>query len=196
MALAFGLALAVVVTALGHLSGAHVNPAVTVGLASTGDFPWRYVPAYLIAQLLGAILAALATWLAFGNRARTQVHLAATTPTAASSPASAFAVEFLITFLLVFVVVAVATDARVPSAGAGPAVGFALAVAVFIGGPVSGGAANPARALGPMLVAGYFNGFWIYLLAPFLGGIAASLLYRRLIAGAMMPGAARRDASA
>lgn len=195
VALAFGLALAVVVSALGHISGAHGNPAVTVGLASTGDFPWRYVSAYLLAQLLGAILAALATWLAFGDRARTQAHLGATTPTATSSLASAFVVEFLITFLLVFVIVAVATDARVPAAAAGPAVGFALAVAVFVGGPLTGGAANPARALGPMLVALYFTGFWIYLLAPLLGGIAASLLYRRLIAEAIMSGAARRNPS-
>ncbi|MBJ7596915.1 MAG: aquaporin [Candidatus Nephthysia bennettiae] len=195
IALAFGLALAAVVTALGQVSGAHVNPAVTIGLASTGNFPWRYVPAYVVAQFLGAIAAALATWLAFGDRARTQAHLGATTPAATASLASAFAVEFLITFVLVFVIVAIVTDERVPASAAGPAIGFTLAIGVFVGGPVSGGAANPARALGPMLVATYFNGFWIYLLAPFLGGITASMLYQRLIGKAVMPEAAGRDPS-
>ena len=78
--LAFGLALLIVVASIGHVSGGHVNPAVTLGLAVTGRFPWRYVPAYLLAQLVGALLGALATWATFGTAARTNAHLATTTP--------------------------------------------------------------------------------------------------------------------
>lgn len=86
-----------------------------------------------------------------------------------------------------FVVVSVATDERVPAAAAGPAVGFALAAAVLVGGPVSGGAANPARALGPMLVTGRLGGVWIYLLAPVAGGVLAAVLYDRFIKKAAKP---------
>ena len=76
--LAFGLALLIVVAAIGHVSGGHVNPAVTLGLAITGRFPWRFVPAYLVAQLVGAVLGALATWATFGDPGRDTAHLAAT----------------------------------------------------------------------------------------------------------------------
>ena len=100
----------------------------------------------------------------------------------------ALLVEAMITFILVLVIVSVATDERVHStATASLAVGFALAVGVFIGGPVTGGALNPARALGPMLVAGKFTGFWIYLVGPAVGGVMAALLYDRFLAGADTP---------
>lgn len=187
VALAFGLVLTALVAALGHVSGAHLNPAVTLGLAATGKFPWRYVPAYLSAQLVGATLAAAAVLGAYGEPARRSAALGATFPADGVSVGQAFLVEVLITFLLVFVVVSVATDRRVDRAAAAPAVGFALAVAVLIGGPVSGGAANPARALGPMLVAGRFTAAWLYVLAPVLGGVLAALLYDRFVAQADAP---------
>lgn len=187
VALAFGLVLTALVAALGHVSGAHLNPAVTLGLAATGKFPWRYVPAYLAAQVFGATLAAAAVLATYGEPARRLAALGATAPAAGASLGQAFAVEVLITFLLVFVVVSVATDPRVDRAAAAPAVGFALAVAVLVGGPVSGGAANPARALGPMLVAGRFTAAWVYVLAPVLGGVLAALLYDRFVAKADAP---------
>src|SRR5215218_1878243 len=140
IALAFGLALAAVVAAVGHVSGAHVNPAVTLGMAATGKFPWQYTPHYVVAQLVGAVLAALATWLTFGGAgARGEAKLAATYPAQGVGDLQAFVVEILITFILVFVVMAVATDQRAPAAIAPIAVGFALAVGVFIAGPVTGG---------------------------------------------------------
>ena len=188
IALAFGLALAIVVASIGHVSGAHVNPAVTLGMAATGKFPWNYVPHYVVAQLVGAVLAALATWLTFaGAGARSEASLAATYPARGVGDLQAFLVEILITFILVFVVMAVATDQRAPAAIAPIAVGFALAVGVFIAGPVTGGAVNPARALGPMLVAGDLTSVWLYVLGPIVGGVLGALLYDRFMAQTEAP---------
>jgi MIP family channel proteins len=185
--LAFGLALLVVVASIGHVSGGHVNPAVSLGLAATGRFPWRYVPAYLLAQLTGALLGALATWATFGTAARAEAHLAATSPAPGVGAVQGLLVEALITFFLVFVVVSVATDDRVPASLAPVAVGAALAVAVFIGGPVTGGAVNPVRALGPALIAGQLPNIWIYIVGPLLGGVAAAFVYDRFLAKAQAP---------
>ena len=182
IALAFGLALVAVVAAIGHVSGAHVNPAVTLGMASIGQFPWKSVPAYVGAQLVGAVLGAVGTWIAFGGPGRREANLAATYPAQGVGDLQAFVLEILITFILVFVVVSVATDSRAPAAIAPIAVGFALAVGVFIAGPVTGGAVNPVRALGPMLVAGDLNSVWLYILGPIIGGVLAALLYERTMA--------------
>ena len=176
------------VAAIGHVSGAHVNPAVTLGMAATGKFPWRYTPIYVGAQLVGAVLAAVATWITFGGAARSEAKLAATYPAQGVGDLQAFVVEVLITFILVFVVMAVATDERAPAAIAPIAVGFALAVGVFIAGPVTGGAVNPVRALGPMIVAGDLTSFWLYVLGPIVGGVLAALLYDRTMAQTEGPG--------
>lgn len=187
VALAFGLVLAALVGALSHVSGAHLNPAVTLGLAVIGKFPWRYTPAYMMFQLIGAILGAGATWLTLGSAARDEVNLGATYPTSGISDGRAFLVEAFITFLLVFVIVAVATDERVHVAAASTSIGFALVAAVLIGGPSSGGAANPVRALGPMIVSLDLTAFWVYLIAPLIGGVAAAVLYERVVAPASAP---------
>jgi MIP family channel proteins len=187
VALAFGLALAAVVAAVGHVSGAHVNPAVTLGMAATKKFPWQYVPHYVGAQLVGAVLAAFATWITFGGPARGEAKLAATYPAQGVGDLQALVVEILITFILVFVVMAVATDERAPAAIAPLAVGFALAVGVFIAGPVTGGSVNPARSLGPMIVAGDFTSVWLYVLGPIVGGVLGALLYDRTLARTQGP---------
>jgi MIP family channel proteins len=187
VALAFGLALVAVVAAVGHVSGAHVNPAVTLGMAATKKFPWNYVPHYVVAQLVGAVLAALATWITFGGAARSEAKLAATYPAQGVGDLQAFVVEILITFILVFVVMAAATDDRAPAAIAPIAVGFALAVGVFIAGPVTGGSVNPARSLGPMLVAGDLTSVWLYVLGPIIGGVLGALLYDRTMAQTQGP---------
>jgi MIP family channel proteins len=187
VALAFGLILVALVSALGHVSGAHLNPAITLALASTGKFSWNYVPAYLGAQLMGAILASATVWLAFGHQAQEKAALGATFPTAGTGDLQAFLVELILTFILVLVVASVATDERVPASAAGPAVGFTLAAAILTGGPVSGGAVNPARALGPMIMAWQFTSMWVYLVAPIVGGILAALLYDRYLAEADKP---------
>jgi len=187
VALAFGLVLVALVGALGQVSGAHLNAAVTLGLAVSGKFPWRYVPAYLLSQLVGAVLGAGATWAAFGSAVRDRAHLGATTPAAGVSDSRAFVVEAMITFVLVFVIVAVATDKRVPAAVAAPAIGFALIAAVLIGGGVTGGAVNPDRALGPAIMSGTYTSLWVYIVAPIVGGIVAAVLYDRVIGRASAP---------
>jgi len=157
-------------------------------MAAARRFPWNYVPIYIAAQLVGAVVAALATWLTFGGPARSKANLAATYPAQGVGDLQAFVVEILITFILVFVVISVATDERAPAAIAPIAVGFALAVGVFIAGPVTGGAVNPARALGPMVVAGDLTAAWLYILGPIIGGILAALLYDRFLAQTEAPG--------
>lgn len=188
VALAFGLALTALVGALGHVSGAHLNPAVTLALAATRKLPAPYVPAFVGAQLVGAVVGALATWLTFGDAARDAASLAATYPVPGVSALRAVVVEALVTFILVFVIVSVATDERVANtATASVSIGFALAIGVLIAGPVTGGAVNPARALGPMIVAGKLDSFWVYLVGPIVGGVAAALVYDRLVSRAAAP---------
>ena len=177
VALAFGLTLAAVVAAIGHISGAHVNPAVTIGQAIVGKFPWRQVPVWVGAQVVGAVLAALAVWVCFGEAGNDAANLGATGVRDGVGIGRAFIVEALVTFVLLFVVTLVASDDRVPSASiASLAVGFALAAGVFVAGPLTGGAVNPARALGPMLVSGELGDFWLYLLAPLAGGAAGAVV--------------------
>ncbi|MDQ2755087.1 MAG: aquaporin [Actinomycetota bacterium] len=187
VALAFGLVLAALVGALGQVSGAHLNGAVTLGLAVTGKFPWRYVPSYLVFQLAGAIAGAGATWATFGSVVRDKAYLGATVPAEGVSDARAFVVEALITFLLVFVIMAVATDTRVPAALAAPSIGFALVAAVLIGGGITGGAVNPDRALGPAIMSGTYTSLWVYVGADIVGGIVAALLYTHVVGKATAP---------
>ncbi len=185
--LAFGLALTALVAALGHVSGCHLNPAVTLGLAVTRKFPWRAVPVYVLAHLVGGVLASLATWAAYSGRGRQVVEFSTTTPAGGVSSGRAFFVEALITFVLVLVVISVATDERVPAAVAPVAVGSALAVCIFIAAPLTGGAVNPARAFGPAVVSGDLHALWVYLLAPLVGGVLAAVLYDRVLAPAQAP---------
>src|SRR3712207_7008442 len=140
-------------------------------MAAAKKFPWNYVPVYVGAQLVGAVLAALAPWLTFGGPARSEAKLAATYPAQGVGDLQAFLVEILITFILVFVVMAVATDERAPAAIAPIAVGFALAVGVFIAGPVTGGAGNPAPPPGPVLVAGDLTSGRPSILGPIIRGV-------------------------
>jgi aquaporin Z/aquaporin NIP len=182
-----GLALAIAVASLGHISGAHLNPAVTLGLAASRRFPWAYAPGYVIAQFAGATAAAAATWGLYGNQARSIAHLGATAPAAGVSAGRVGAAEAIVTFVLVLVVVAVATDTRVPRGIAAMAIGAALAVAIEIAGPVSGAGVNPARAIGPMILAGQFPDWWAYLAAPLAGGAIAVSLYDRFLRAGSTP---------
>ena len=182
-----GLTVAALATALGHVSGGHLNPAVTLALAITGDFPWRSTPIYLVAQFAGACLAAVATWLCYGAQALSQAHLGATAPAQGVGGLEVLIVEALISFVLVFVIVAVATDDRAPAGAAPLSIGFALAAAVFIGLPITGAGVNPARALGPMIVSGQLTDWWAYLIGPVIGGTVASLLYDKFLEQASVP---------
>jgi MIP family channel proteins len=185
--LAGGIVLAIAVASLGHVSGAHLNPAVTLGLALNRRFPWSFVPAYVAAQFVGAVGAALVAWGFYGGQARSVAHLAATYPAPGVSVGSAFAVEAVVTFMLVLVVISVATDNRVPPGVAAMAIGAALAAAILISGPISGAGVNPARAIGPMIAAGKFTDWWIYLVAPLIGGLAAATVYDRFLRAGTAP---------
>jgi MIP family channel proteins len=176
-----GAALAIIVAAFGHVSGAHLNPAVTLGLAANRRFPWAYVPVYLLSQVVGAIVAALAAGALFGGPVSRLAHLGATYPAAGVGVWRAFGAEMVVTFVLVLVIVSVATDARVSRGVAPVAIGTALAAAILVAGPISGGSANPARSLGPMIVAGNFTDWWVYIAAPLVGGLAAAGLYERCL---------------
>jgi len=194
VALAFGLALVALVNALGHVSGCHLNPAVTLGLAATGKFPWRYVPAYLAAQLVGAVLASVTVWATYGDAARDRASLAATLPAPGVGSATVFLIEAVVTFFLVLTIISVATDERVPQSVAGLSVGFTLAVCVLVAGPLSGGAVNPARALGPMIASGQFDGVWAYVAGPLLGGVLAAFGYDRFLSRGTEPSQAEGPA--
>lgn len=176
IALSFGLILIPIVGALGQVSGAHVNPAVTLGLAAAGKFPWLYVPAYLGAQMIGGVAASFTLWAAFGGSAY-GAHLGAPAPAHGATDLQVFLIEGLIAFMLVFTVMAMATDPRVPAGTASVAIGFVLAAGVLLGGPVSGGAGNPARALGPMIVAHTFPTWYTYTGGPLIGGVIGAWLY-------------------
>lgn len=184
IALAFGLAVLVAVYAFGHVSGAHINPTVTIALAAVRRFPWRAVPAYLAAQFIGAIIAAVAIWIIFGEAGRENVALGATT-IGERGAVAAFIAEFILGLLLAVVVLATATDERATPAAAGLAIGLTIAAGIYVTLTISGGSFNAARSLGPMIVAGQFDGWWVYLIAPALGGVAGAFLYER----ATRPGA-------
>ncbi len=130
-------------------------------------------PALWIAQLIGAILAALVIWAAYGHQAYQIAHLGAPSPSNGASAKQVLLVESLIAFILVFTVIATTTDPRVPAGVAPIAIGFSLAADVLLGGPVSGGAGNPARALGPMMVSGTAPVWFFYTVRPLLGAVAA-----------------------
>jgi MIP family channel proteins len=174
IALAFGLVIAAMVYALGHISGAHLNPAVSFAFALTRHFPWRRVGAYWLVQSAGAIAAAFLLRASLGDVA----DVGATRP--AGSDAQSFLWEVVLTFFLMLVIMAVATETRAVGEAAAIAVGGTVALDALVGGPVSGASMNPARSLGPALAAGDLTALWIYLLAPLVGASAGAFAYQLL----------------
>lgn len=174
VALSFGLVIAVMVYGLGHVSGAHFNPAVSVAFAIGRHLPWRRVATYAGAQLAGAVAGSTALRLTL----RPAANVGLTRPT--GSDLQSFVWEVLLTFFLVLVITAVATDVRAVGQGAALAIGGTVALGALVGGPISGASMNPARSLGPAIVAGDMTGLWIYVLAPLAGAILASVTYRFL----------------
>ena len=169
---AFGLVITVMIYATGHISGAHFNPAVSVAFASVGRFRWNEVLPYAVSQCVGAGVAALVLFGILGD-----VGGMGTTSFEVSW-GSAAAVEFLFTFMLMFVITAVATDARAEGAMAGLAIGGTVAMAALVGGPLTGASMNPARSLGPALVAGPTVQLALYVVLPIVGAIAGAKVYR------------------
>lgn len=173
-----GLAVTAMIAALGPVSAAHFNPAVTLGFAAAGRFPWRHVPAYIAAQVLGACLASLVVLLCFGA-AGAGAHI----PAGGVSPLRILGIEAVLTFLLMLVIIAVATDRRTNGAVPPLAIGLVVVVDVFIGGAITGGSMNPARSLAPALFAGgkALGAWWHYLIGPALGAVIAALIYEHYL---------------
>ncbi len=175
IALVFGLVIMVMVYATGHLSGAHINPAVTAAFTLTRHFPPRDALAYVAAQCGGAILAALLLLAVWPSQ---PAELGATLPSVGAG--SALAYEVVLSAFLMFVIMAVATDTRAVGAAAAIAIGGTIGLDALFGGPVTGASMNPARSLGPALVAGEWRDFWIYIVGPVagaaLGGLACQLV--------------------
>jgi aquaporin NIP len=173
VALVFGLVIMAMVYATGHLSGAHLNPAVTVAFALTRHLPAREALSYVGAQLLGALAAAallLAIW------PSGPASLGTTTPSVGVG--SAFAYEAILTAFLMFTIMAVATDTRAVGASAAIAIGGVVGLDALFGGPITGASMNPARSIGPALVSGDLHDLWIYVSAPPLGAAVGALAYQ------------------
>jgi MIP family channel proteins len=167
IALTFGLIVLALIYALGDVSGAHFNPAVTLGFSAARRFPLRSVGPYLLCQCAGAILASVVLRLLFPEHA----GLGATRP--AGPWWQSFVLEFILTLLLMAVILCVSTGAKEKGIMAGVAVGSVIALEALFAGPVCGASMNPARSLAPALVSGNLSDLWIYLTAPLAGALAA-----------------------
>jgi MIP family channel proteins len=174
VALTFGLVIVVMVAATGHLSGAHLNPAVTIAFALTRHFPWRETPAYILGQIMGAVIGAGTLLLLFGNVA----SVGATQPT--GSALQSLLLEILLTASLMFVITAVATDTRAVGELAALAIGFTVMANALWAGPIGGASMNPARSFGPALVSGAWTAQWIYWIGPIVGAALGAIVYQLL----------------
>ena len=169
----FGLIIMVMIYATGHLSGAHINPAVTIAFTLTRHFPGRDAVAYIAAQVIGAVLAALLLLAVWPDK---PAHLGATVPSVGVG--SALVYEIVLTAFLMFVIMAVATDTRAVGAAAAIAIGGTVGLDAIFGGPVTGASMNPARSFGPALGSGTWGDFWIYIAGPVLGAALGALAYQ------------------
>jgi MIP family channel proteins len=176
IAFAFGLGLGLAITALGHLSGGHFNPAVSLGLAAARKFPASEVIAYWIAQLVGGFLAVLAIALVYSEAATDALD---TAPGKGISNLAALVLEIITTALFVMVIATVATDDRAAWKGvmAPLMIGLFIFAAVNAVGPASGGSYNPARSLDPVIYNGDWGKIWIYLVGPLVGGVIGGVIW-------------------
>jgi aquaporin Z len=172
VALTFGLIVLAMIYAVGDVSGAHLNPAVTLGFYAAGRFGGRQVVPYLLSQAAGALLASLTLRLLFP----TNPTLGATLP--AGTALQSFVLEFILTFLLMFVILSVSTGSKEKGVLAGVAVGSVIALGALFAGPISGASMNPARSLAPAIVSLRLESLWLYLTAPVLGAWAGVLACR------------------
>jgi len=174
VALTFGLIVTAMIYAVGATSGAHINPAVTLGFVSVSRMSWPLASAYIGAQFVGACAASIALRALFTEHAT----LGLTAPS--GSAAQSFVLEIILTALLMFVILAVTSAARDVQRLAGFVVGGTVGLAALFAGPICGASMNPARSLGPALVAGEVSDLWIYLSAPVLGALLGCALWRSL----------------
>lgn len=173
IALAHGLVIMAMIYTFGHISGTHINPAVTVSMVVAKKMDVGRGLLYIGAQLIGAVIAGLALRYIFPAMPN---DLGATDLAPGISPVRGFLIEAILTFFLVTVIFGSAVDTRAPSGFAGIAIGLTVTLDIFMGGPLTGAALNPARAFGPAVASGHCANHWIYWAGPIAGGIVASIL--------------------
>ncbi|KAF3629635.1 putative aquaporin NIP4-1 [Capsicum annuum] len=171
----WGLIVMVMAYTVGHISGAHFNPAVTITFTLFRRLPWKEAPLYIIAQLMGSLLASVTLVLMFDV---TPEAYFGTVPV--GSNGQSLAVEIIISFLLMFVICGIATDDRAIGHVSGIAVGMTITLNVFVGGPISGASMNPARSIAPALVKHVYKGLWVYIVGPIVGTLAGAFVYHLL----------------
>jgi aquaporin Z len=168
IALTFGLIVLAMIHTFGDVSGAHLNPAVTTGFAAARRLPWREVPGYIAAQIVGAFAASGLLRLLFPGDATP----GATLPS--GSALQSFLLEVVLAFLLMLVILSVSTGSKEKGITAGIAIGAVIALEAMFAGPISGASMNPARSLSPAVVSGHVEHLWVYLAGPLLGAILAT----------------------
>jgi aquaporin Z len=182
IALAHGLALSVAVNAFGGVSGAHFNPAVTIGMLSTGRIPFANAIIYILTQCAGATTAAIICKSVFPAAAVAEANLGIPLPAAWATPTTVLLVEFVLTFLLITAIFGTAVDERGEAVKIGGfGVGLTVTFDILAGGPVTGASMNPARSFGPALVQGNWNHHICYWIAPIAGAVTGALVYHHLI---------------
>ena len=182
IALAHGLALSVAVATFGGVSGAHFNPAVTIGFLTTGRIQAGPAAGYIVAQLAGATTAALICRSVFPEAAIAQANLGIPLPAPWATAGTVVIVEFILTFLLITAIFGTAVDTRGQAVKIGAfGIGLAVTFDILAGGPVTGASMNPARSFGPALVQGFWQWHWAYWVAPIAGAVAGAFVYDRFI---------------
>lgn len=173
-----GLIVLAMIYALGDVSGAHINPAVTIAFAAAGRFSWREVAPYIISQLSGAFLASLTLRFLF------PLHKTLSSNVPSGSDMQSLVLEIILSFILMFVIMNVSTGAKEKGITAGIAVAAVVALEVTLGGPISGGSMNPARSLAPAVVSGTLQSAWVYLVGPVAGALLGVAAFRAIKAPA------------
>lgn len=169
VAITWGLIVMAMIYAFGEISGAHFNPAVTIGFAFAKKFAWQKVPAYIIAQAVGGIFAIFLLWFLFPD----SQFLGETTPAEGFPPLKAAILEFILTFFLMVVIINVSTGSKEIGTMAAIAVGGLILLEAMFAGPITKASMNPIRSIAPALFTGNFKDLWLYIVAPILGAITA-----------------------
>ena len=178
IALTFGLVVIVLIYAFGHISGAHFNPAVSIAFVVMGEFDKKELISYILAQVLGAILASLTLYFLFIVEIKSIVdvaYLGATLPR--GSVWQSFIFEFILTFILMLIIASSAVHAKAVKSFAGLAIGFTVGLEAMFAGPICGASMNPARSIAPALVSGHLEHLWLYVVATILGAVASVFVY-------------------
>lgn len=181
IALTFGLVITALIYAFGHISGAHFNPAVSIAFCVMKEFDKKELVPYIIAQVLGAILASASLYIIFAediNELSQVAYLGATLPR--GSLFQSFAFEFILTFILMLIICSSAVHAKAVKSFAGLAIGFTVGLEAMFAGPICGASMNPARSIGPAVISGHYEHLWLYIVSTILGAICAVYFYKTI----------------